>query len=268
MALVGSLRDLSLPELLAIIANGEKSGIITIRSDAATAQIHVDQGRIVLASNALRDERFGEFMLKMGKISQETLNRALATQKASGASRRLGSILVEMGAITGKDQDGALLYQTSEALYDLCTWRVGYFQFDIEEEPERSGISIQVDTLLEEVDRRAVAGERARAESIRPEQPVLRGRREITPDKMELLRLTRSFKLRTDEFTPLQDEDAVGTVPTVAPAPAPAPAPASALAPAPDDPLASVDKALREVEPTLDQILDVSDLEPKPGEGA
>ncbi|HYR51601.1 MAG TPA: DUF4388 domain-containing protein [Candidatus Dormibacteraeota bacterium] len=234
MALVGSLRDLSLPELLAIIDNGEKSGVITIRSDAATAQIHVEGGRIVMASDTLRDERFGEVMLKLGKISQEILAKALAAQKTSARARRLGSILVEMGAITNKDQDEALLYQTCEAVYDLCTWQVGYFQFDLEETPDSSGISIQVDTLLEEVDRRAVAGARARAESIRPEQPILRGRREITPDKMELLRLTRSFKLHTDEFKPLEDEDA----------------------------LAPVDQALREVEPTVDQILDVSELEP------
>jgi len=252
MALVGSLHDLSLPELLAIVANGEKSGVITIRSDAATAQIHVDEGRIVMASDTLRDERFGEVMLKLGKISQETLAQALATQKTSRGARRLGAILVQMGAITVQDQDAALLYQTCEALYDLCTWRVGYFQFDAQETPERSGISIQVDTLLEEVDRRAMAGERARAESIRPEPPVLRGRREITPDKMELLRLTKSFKLRTDEFTPLGDEDALAPVDR---------------APRDQDPLAPVDRALREVEPTVDQILDVGELEPKSGEG-
>src|SRR5438552_1097763 len=84
MALVGSLRDLSLPELLAIISNGEKSGIITIRSDAATAQIHVDEGRIVLASDTLRDERFGEIMMKLGKISQDTLNSALESQETAG----------------------------------------------------------------------------------------------------------------------------------------------------------------------------------------
>ena len=236
MALVGSLRDLSLPELLAVIANGEKSGIITLRSDAATAQIHVEEGRIVMASDTLRDERFGEVMLKLGKISQETLNHALEVQETRGGSRRLGSILVEMGAITSADQDAAVLYQTCEALYDLCTWQVGYFQFDAQETPDRSGISIQVETLLEEVDRRALAGEHARAESIRPEgPPVLRGRREITPDKMELLRLTRSFKLRTGEFAPLRDEDAA----------------------------APVDEALREVEP----ILDVADLEARAGEG-
>jgi len=207
MALVGSLRDLSLPELLAVISGGEKSGIITIRSDAGTAQVHVDEGRIVMASDTLRDERFGEIMLKLGKITQETLTMALEIQETSGGSRRLGSILVEMDAITTADQDAALLYQTCEALYDLCTWQVGYFQFDAQEPPERSGISIQVETLLEEVNRRAAAGERARQESMRPPDSPLRARREITPDKMELLRLSKSFQLRTDEFMPLRDED-------------------------------------------------------------
>jgi len=211
VALVGSLRDLNLPELLAIVSGGEKSGVITIRSDAGTAQIHVNDGRIVMASDTLRDERFGEIMLKLGKISQETLTAALEAQEQSGGGRRLGSLLVEMGAITTADQDAALLYQTCEALYDLCTWQVGYFQFDAQETPDRSGISIQVETLLEEVDRRAAAGERTRQESIRSADSPLRNRREITPDKMELLRLSKSFHLRTDEFTPLGDEDVAAT---------------------------------------------------------
>jgi hypothetical protein len=264
MALVGSLRDLSLPELLAIISNGEKSGIITIRSDAATAQIHVDEGRIVLASDTLRDERFGEIMLKLGKISQDTLTSALEAQETSGGSRRLGSILVEMGAITPADQDAAILYQSCEALYDLCTWQVGYFQFDAQETPERSGISIQVDTLLEEVDRRAQAGERARAESIRPPtDSPLRGRREITPDKLELLRLTRSFHLHTDEFTPLQDSDAVPAAPAgghlgprVAPVPSRVPVPPPATA-APG----------RAPVPPEDPVFDVGEFEARAGDG-
>jgi len=208
MALVGSLRDLNLAELLAVISGGEKSGVITIRADAGTAQIHVHEGRVVLASDTLRDERFGEILLKLGKISPETLGVALEAQETSGGARRLGAILVEMDAITTADQNAALLYQTCEALYDLCTWQVGYFQFDAQEVPERSGISIQVETLLEEVERRALAGERARQESLRSTgDSPLRTRREITPDKMELLRLSKSFHLRTDEFTPLQDSD-------------------------------------------------------------
>jgi len=216
MALVGSLRDLNLAELLAVISGGEKSGVITIRADAGTAQIHVHEGRVVLASDTLRDERFGEILLKLGKISQETLTMALEAQETSGGARRLGAILVDMNAITTADQNAALVYQTCEALYDLCTWQVGYFQFDAQEVPERSGISLAVETLLEEVERRAQAGERTRQESLRSSSDSpLRNRREITPDKLELLRLSKSFHLRTDEFQPLQDEDMASPEPPI-----------------------------------------------------
>ena len=236
MPLVGSLRDLSLPELLAVVANGEKSGVITIRSDAGTAQIHLNRGRIVQASDTLRDERFGEILLKLGKISRETLAGALEAQEMSGGSRRLGVILVETGSITKADQDAAILYQTSEALYDLCTWQVGFFQFDSQEPPEPTGIAISVDTLLEEVDRRAQAGERTRRDSMPgvAESPF-RNRRELTPDKLELVRLNRSFQLKTDEFAPVAEQ--------VAPVANP---------------------ASREGEPP---VLDVADLELRAGEG-
>src|SRR5258708_30074368 len=138
-------------------------------------------------------------MLKLGKISQETLTASLEAQETSGGSRRLGSLLVEMGAITTADQDAALLYQTCEALYDLCTWQVGYFQFDAQETPERSGISIQVETLLEEVDRRALSGGRTRAGSIRPAAASpLRGRRELPPPHLGLLPRPGRFPLPHD----------------------------------------------------------------------
>ena len=212
MPLVGSLRDLSLPELLLTIDQGEKSGVISIRSDAGTAQIHVQMGRIVQASDTLRDERFGEILLKLGKISHENLAAALDAQRQDGASRRLGVILVEMGMIDREDQDEAVLYQTCEALYDLCTWQVGFFQFDTQVTPEETGIAIPVPTMLEEVERRAHAGERTRLASLPSvNESPLRDRRELTPDKLELIRLTRSFHQKTDEFasegTPELDPD-------------------------------------------------------------
>lgn len=264
MPLVGSLRDLSLPELLAVIAGGEKSGVITIRSDAGTAQIHVNRGRIVQASDTLRDERFGEILLKLGKISQETLTAALEAQEMSGGSRRLGVILVEMEAISDADQDAAVLYQTCEALYDLCTWQVGYFQFDAQEVPEQTAIAIPVDTLLEEVDRRAKAGERTRSESLRPAESPLRGRRELTPDKMELLRLRRSFQLKTDEFSGLTDSDIPGPHDRESMAREPEPGEPDPAEPPP------AAHSTRGPGPTPGQeepVFDIGDLETRTGEG-
>jgi len=207
MPLVGSLRDLSLPELLSTIDRGEKTGVISIRSDAGAAQIHVHGGRIVQASDTLRDERFGEILVKLGKISHQDLTAALDAQRTDGASGRLGSILVNAGVIAKADQDEALLYQTCEALYDLCTWQVGFFQFDTLLTPEATGIAIPVPTLLEEVSRRAKAEEHTRRQSLpqAPDSP-LRARRDLTPDKLELLRLSRSFNKKTDEFAPREGE--------------------------------------------------------------
>jgi hypothetical protein len=193
---------MSLTELLSVIAEGGKSGVVSVRADAGTALIHIQSGRIVQAFDSLRDEHFGEILLKRGKIAPGDLEQALERQREGGGAKRLGQILIELGCITAEEQHGALLEQTCEALYDVCTWTVGYFQFDAQMDPEDTGIAIPIGNVLEEVWRRAQAGERTRQEAIGGPAPTspIRARRELTPDKLELIRLNRSFKERQDEF--------------------------------------------------------------------
>lgn len=201
MSLVGSLHDLSLPELLSIIALGQKTGIITIQADAGSGQIHVRDGRILQATDPFRDERFGEILMKRGKVSMADLETALETQEHSRGALRLGKILIDMGKITRADQDEAIVYQTAEATYDLCTWTVGYFQFDSHLVPDWIGVELPIHAVLEEVRRRERAGERAKRAGVAEEsEGPLHERRALTPDKLELLRLSRAFRKRTEEF--------------------------------------------------------------------
>ena len=201
MSLVGSLHDLPLPELLSVIALGQKTGIITIQADAGSGQIHVREGRILQASDPFRDERFGEILMKRGKVTLADLEAALETQEHSRGALRLGKILIDMGKITRAEQDEAIVYQTTEAVYDLCTWSVGYFQFDPHLTPDSIGIELPIHTVLEEVRRREKAGERARrAGTGEIDEGPLHERRALTPDKLELLRLSRAFRRRTGEF--------------------------------------------------------------------
>jgi hypothetical protein len=203
MSLVGSLRDLSLPELLSIIALGQKSGVVTIQADAGSGQIHVREGRILQASDPFRDERFGEILMKRGKVTLSDLETALETQEHSRGALKLGRILIDMGKITRVDQDEAIIYQTTEAVYDLCTWRMGYFQFDGNLPPESVGVELPISAVLEEVRRREKAGERARrAGTAEGAEGPLHERRALTPDKLELVRLSRAFRKRAGEFDP------------------------------------------------------------------
>ena len=208
MPLVGSLRDLSLPELLSVVALGEKSGTISIQADAGSGQILVREGRIVLASDPFRDERFGEILLKRGIITSTDLAVALETQEHAQGAARLGQILIEQGAITRAEQDEALLYQTAEAVYDLCTWRVGYFQLDQAAAPEETGVSLSIPAVLEEALRRAAADEQSRRDGLAGGESTLRERRALTPDKLELIRLSRAFRRHDEEFDPQRWPDA------------------------------------------------------------
>jgi hypothetical protein len=200
--LVGSLRDLSLPEVLSVAALGRKSGVITVQAEAGSGQIHVREGRIVFASDPFRDERFGEILLKCGLLTAGELAQALETQEHSGRSLRLGTILIEMGKITAADQAEALHYQVAEAVYDLCSWRVGYFQFDQSAASEESGVALAIPDVLEEVRRRAGASARQYQEGLAETRGPLQERRALTPDRRELVRLSRAFRRHEEEFDP------------------------------------------------------------------
>ena len=204
MPLVGSLRDLSLPEVLSVVALGRKSGTITVQAEAGSGQIQVRDGRIVLATDPFRDERFGEILLKCGLVTAGDLALALETQEHSGRALRLGPILIDMGKITPADQAEALLYQVSEAVYDLCSWRVGYFQFDQGAIPEETGVALSIPDVLEEARRRAGATARQRQEGLADARGPLQERRALTPDRRELVRLSKAFRGREDEFDPQQ----------------------------------------------------------------
>lgn len=208
MPLVGSLRDLSLPEVLSIAALGRKSGVITVQAEAGSGQIHVRDGRIVLATDPFRDERFGEILLKCGLITAGDLALALETQEHAGRSVRLGTILIDMGRITVADQAEALHYQVAEAVYDLCSWRVGYFQFDQAAAPEETDVALSIPDLLEEARRRAGASARQHQEGFAEARGPLQERRALTPDRRELVRLSRAFRRHEEEFDPQQWPDA------------------------------------------------------------
>ena len=64
-----------------------------------------------------------------GKITAEQLDRARSMQ-SGGDSRRLGDILVGIGAISRRELDRQLKAQIEEAVFDLLTWTEGYFRFE------------------------------------------------------------------------------------------------------------------------------------------
>jgi tetratricopeptide (TPR) repeat protein len=155
MAIKGSLREASLPDVLQLLALGQKTGCLSIADRSNFGYIFFDRGRICYASIVNRRDRLGDILAKHEKITQEQLDIAVARQTRE-RDKKLGEILVEQGAISQVDLERYIRVQIEEAVYFLFTWTQGTFNFEADVRPERQDflVSINPESLLLEGARR------------------------------------------------------------------------------------------------------------------
>src|SRR5207247_10312684 len=71
----------------------------------------------------------GALLLRTGKITEADLERARDMQERQGDKRRLGDILVSLGAITPRELERQVRFQIEEVVFEVMSWREGYFSF-------------------------------------------------------------------------------------------------------------------------------------------
>jgi hypothetical protein len=103
LILRGDIAETSVPELLRSVLGSGETGVLTFRKDNATKSVHLHMGRVVYARSSNPDERLGEDLLLRGKI---TVRQYLEASKLVAPGRRLGTILVELGALEPEDVFG------------------------------------------------------------------------------------------------------------------------------------------------------------------
>jgi tetratricopeptide (TPR) repeat protein len=155
MAIKGSLKEASLPDVLQLLALGQKTGCLSIADRSNFGYIYFDKGRICYASIVNRRDRLGDILVKHEKITPAHLDAAIQRQ-AKEHGKKLGEILVSMGVITQADLERYMRVQIEESVYYLFTWTQGTFNFEAEVRPERQDflVSINPESLLLEGARR------------------------------------------------------------------------------------------------------------------
>jgi tetratricopeptide (TPR) repeat protein len=155
MAIRGSLREASLPDVLQLLAMGKKTGCLSVTHRNQFGTIHFDRGRISHASIVNRRDRLGDILVKHGLVTPKALDEAIAAQSAD-PQRRLGDLLVAAGHIKREQLHEYLKHQIEEAVYLLFTWSQGTFMFepDVVPDPQDVTVSISPESLLLEGARR------------------------------------------------------------------------------------------------------------------
>jgi len=184
MAVEGSLDLFQLPEILQVVSQQNKTGILTIQGADDIVAISFLNGRIVAADSLTEttEKGVGEVLVGDGLVDASTLRR-LSDQSVQDGTR-LGDLLISGGMVDREQFLAALRVHTLQLLMSLLEWDSGEFKFYGGDEVsyEEGFRAIGVDELLL----------RAIEESEQPE-------REALPDpaaRLSRSESSRSIKVR------------------------------------------------------------------------
>jgi HD-like signal output (HDOD) protein len=160
--MLGSLEDITIPELFSILFQLRKTGSLSIVNEVEERGFLFYNGNVFYATSRDRSRRLGSFLVRLGLLAEEELEQK--TQSVSGAETHLGQRFVEEGRLTRKQLDTAILAQVVDILLEVLAWRKGVYHFENGampcEFPGESLVSTQ-SVLLEAAritDERAYAG--------------------------------------------------------------------------------------------------------------
>jgi uncharacterized protein DUF4388 len=139
----GEIGDTSVPELLRSLLGSGETGILTLRAGEVTKSIYIRAGRVLYAASTNVDERLGESLLLRGRI---TARHYLEASKMIRPGRRLGAILVEMGALESEELVPAVEHQVKEILMDLCTWTHGTYELVMKDLDPDAMVTLNIST--------------------------------------------------------------------------------------------------------------------------
>jgi uncharacterized protein DUF4388 len=143
LTLRGSIEHTSVPELLKSVLGSGETGILRFRKDDVSKDVHLHMGRIIYARSSNPDERLGEDLLLRGKI---TARQYLDASRLIAPGRRLGTILIELGALEPEDLLAAIEHHVKEILLDVFTWSTGEYELTMTEPGKDDVIALNLST--------------------------------------------------------------------------------------------------------------------------
>jgi hypothetical protein len=148
--LTGSLKTMSLPDLLQWAGSGRKTGTLSLKSGPLHKKIYFQGGAIIGSSSNDAREYLGQFMLSEGIITEQQLKDAFDLQAQTKVM--LGRILVKKGLVSEGKVSEVLRLKAEETIYSLFLWADSDFEFLENELPpgDQVLISIKVEDVLME----------------------------------------------------------------------------------------------------------------------
>jgi Domain of unknown function (DUF4388) len=156
VAIEGPLRELGIHDVFQLLDLSRKTGTLAVTSELRDNEgtVHFQNGRVVAAAIKSNPHRIGDLLMRTGRVTAAQVAEASAAQTERGDTRRLGEILLDMGAITHKELERQVRIQIEAVVFELLSWREGFFRFEEGSMQGQPMVQIGTEALLMEGARR------------------------------------------------------------------------------------------------------------------
>lgn len=150
MALKGTIQDFGVADILQLIGQQGKTGVLVFRNGPDVVRVFFQDGTVVGATGPDMDAKrhLGMLMVRAKVLSQTQLDAAMKEHERTYQS--FVELLVGLGMVTEDEVRAFARLQTTETVYGLFDWEAGTYEFESErEDPPLAGVEpIRAETVV------------------------------------------------------------------------------------------------------------------------
>lgn len=148
MSFAGRLQEFPLAELLQVLATSGESGKLRLTRSERDGVIVFRNGKIVYAASSSARQTLGNLLLLERLITEEQLTKALELQHQDEREKRLGVLLLEVGAIDEETLTRVVRDQTERVISEFMHWPDGYFKLDRMQVSDLGEVEVDAEDFL------------------------------------------------------------------------------------------------------------------------
>jgi Domain of unknown function (DUF4388) len=159
MAIEGPLRELGIHDVFQLLDLSRKTGVLRVSSDLREdeGRVFFDNGRVVQAAIRSKGAQLEDILLQAGRVTEDDVAEARLRIETRGECTAVADELIAMAVTTPKEVERQLRLQIESVVFELMSWREGFFSFEErprEEMPRDTRITVSTESLLMEGARR------------------------------------------------------------------------------------------------------------------
>jgi CheY-like chemotaxis protein len=137
----GKLEE-NLPELITAFYIAQQTGELTLQKGKVKKSIFFEKGHPCFAISNLIADRFGPFLVRVGKISTAQLDLCQAAADRTG--KRAGDVLAEMGLLKETEKLYYVAQQVKAIIYSVFGWEEGEYRLHFADRAAQEAIKIDL----------------------------------------------------------------------------------------------------------------------------